>query len=419
MRSRDGVVCPIPRAAELAYFALVAYGPLAPAYGISVPLLGAIGLMLLAIFCVVRLNGPGNPIYSPLKLPIACMISLVLIQIFVYDSSVMDSANREFITWAMALIVIQSLWVREGFFHRAALAIGLVGLLALPFLERDYNELEGGLERAGLSVRGALANPNDLAAWFGFCCVYFLVTALEHKKNLHRMASLIAATGCFLVVGLTVSRATLGAVALAALVAIRHPLKRGFLPLFGLAASILITFQLGLFDRSIDYYLERGTVETGRLQVWPLAIERFLASPLAGVGIERIPTYVPESQKEITPHNSFLYVGLAGGMIPLLFFTLFWIRAARGAYLLSKQGRQNAPFQLPLMLYTFIIASSGHAAFMFAWASLTLCNAIPHEASGTLVLRPRKARTVEGSALRHQTVDRIARRRLSARYMRS
>lgn len=367
----------LPWYAECAYFGLVFYGILAPAYDISVPLLGAAGLGILAAYSIIRLHGPANPIYRPIKVPILCAISFVLIQVFVHDYSLFGNFNREFITWIFALIVIQSLSIRgERFFHHAALAIFFVGLLALPFLNIGYVEYESGLERTGLDAGIPLANPNDLAAWFGFCCVYFAVLALESKKNLIRLVALNTAIGTLFVVALTVSRSVLAAVALSAILASRRVLKRGFMPLFLFVAIGFGALELGLFDQTINYYFERGAEETGRLQVWPLAIGRLFANPLTGVGVNDIGTYVPESGHGVTPHNSFLYVGLASGILPLLLFCIFWAKAALGAYRLNRLGLQNAPFQLPLMIYTTVIAMTNASVFLVPWACLVLTNAM-------------------------------------------
>src|SRR5438093_991270 len=111
-RLRRALRSPLPWYAEFAYFGLVFYGNLAPAYGISISLLAAAGLGLLAAYCVVRLHGPSNPIYKSLKLPVACAILFVVVQVLFHGSSVLEDSNRAFITWILALIVIQSLSTR-------------------------------------------------------------------------------------------------------------------------------------------------------------------------------------------------------------------------------------------------------------------------------------------------------------------
>jgi O-antigen ligase len=374
-----------PLFAEYAYYVVILYSIMAPAWGISVPLLGAGGMGLLAVYCVWRLKKTATQTYAPLALPLCCAASFIIVQMFIHDQSLMESSNREWVTWLLAITIIHSLLLRHGFLHRFALAAGAIGLLLLPYL--DYKGLGAPVERAGLEQGVGLANPNQLAEWFGFCCVYFMVVAIETRRNIIRIASLVIASGCLFVVGLTVSRGTLMAIMIAVIIALRHLLKRGFLPALLLAVLGATIFLSGLFDQAIGLYTERGTEETGRLLVWPLIIDRFLNAPLIGVGIGEIDTYVPEAGHEITPHNAFLYVGLASGIFPLAFFITYWIKAARASYRLSRQTLQDAPFQLPLMIYAFIITFLSQGAFMASWAIVTLCNTMPRRMSRSIALR--------------------------------
>lgn len=384
---------PPPRFAEYIYFALVAYAILGPALGVSIPLLGAGGMAALAMYCILRLKKSGISIYKYIALPLGCAVSFLAIQVVIHDVSFMNQSNRQFVTWILALIIVQSLSLRRGFLHRFALAALVIGACLLPFLTLDWHD--AGAERAGLEQGVGFANPNDLASWFGFCTVFFTVLVIESKRNIVRVASLPVVAGCLLLVGLTVSRGALMALAIAIIVASRRLLKRGFFPVLFLAILTSLLLLSGLFDRSIELYTERGTEETGRLLVWPLVIERILASPLSGVGADAIGTYVPGGDHPITPHNSFLAVGLASGIVPLAFFTAYWIKAMRGAYRQSRGGLQDAPFQLPLIIYTFIIVFLSAGAFMFPWAIVALCNAMPRPGSRVIAVRVPQGEPVE------------------------
>ena len=178
------------------------------------------------------------------------------------------------------------------------------------------------------------------------------------------------------VVGLTVSRGKLLAVAVAAVFALRHVLKRGFLPILLLLMAGGVAYSLGLFDRITGFYVARGTVETGRLVVWPLALERFLNSPLVGVGASNISTYVSSSDHAIEPHNGFLHIALASGIVPLMFFVAYWVRATVRAFRASTQQLPNAPYLVPLIIYAFLVMSIGNATFMFSWMIVTLSAAL-------------------------------------------
>src|SRR5262249_40683742 len=191
-------------------------------------------------------------------------------------------------------------------------------------------------------------------AWFGFCALYFMIRGMETRRMYVRIVTWALGCGSLYVVALTVSRGTLLAVGLAALVALRRFLKRGLLPILLFVLSIWVIYQSGLFDRAGTSYAERAGEETGRFLVWPLAFERFLGSPLVGAGASNAATYVPERGKEITPHNSFLFIALASGTVPFLFFVAYIALSALGFGSSLLGGLPQTPFLLPLSLFTFV-----------------------------------------------------------------
>ena len=117
----------------------------------------------------------------------------------------------------------------------------------------------------------------------------------------------------------------------------RRLLKRGFVPVLFLLSSAWVIYSLGLFDRIADFYATRGTQETGRFVVWPLAFERFLGSPFVGVGAANISTAIWTSDHPIEPHNGLLHVALASGIGPLIFFVAF------GCVRLSAFAKEATP----------------------------------------------------------------------------
>src|SRR5574341_1760170 len=74
-----------PAYAEYAYYALLVNASMAAAWDVSVPLLGAVVMALLAACCLKRLNGPFHPNYKSLRLPVACAIFSVAILVLVHD----------------------------------------------------------------------------------------------------------------------------------------------------------------------------------------------------------------------------------------------------------------------------------------------------------------------------------------------
>ena len=368
----------LPPFVEYAFYGLILYAIIAEAWGISVPLVGAGGRAVLAIYSLWRLRKSIRSVYNPIGLALSCAVTFLIVQVLFYGDSVMSSANREIVNWIFTLIIVQSLLIRENFLQRFGISAAVIGALLIPYLVANYgNASTAAIERAGLDSSVGMANPDELAAWFGFCCVFGVIVSIETRRNMIRLAAFCLAIACLGIVGMTVTRAALIGIIIAVVIALRRVLKRGFLPVLLLVALVSVVVVSGLFDQAVTSYSTRGTEDSGRFAVWPIAFERFLASPLFGVGAEEIATYVPEMDKEITPHNAFLYVGLMSGIIPLGFFLGYWFKAIKGAYELSGNGLQDASFQLPLIVYTFIQAFFLAGLFMSPWAIVVLCNAIP------------------------------------------
>jgi hypothetical protein len=327
-------------------------------------------------------------VYAPLALPLGCGISSIVVQLLLHGES-LESA-KPFILWMFTLMIVQSLALRREFLHHFALVAFIIGLTALPRLRANFG---GGVVRMDLDRTTSLpvlANANGLAAWFGFCCVYWTIVGLETKRGAVRVAAWLAATGCLYVVGLTVGRGALFAVAIAILVALRRLLKRGFVPLLVLIILSWIIYETGLFKPMTEFYAARGTENTGRLTVWPLVLERFFSAPLGGVGVSNIGTRTPRG-RVITPHNSFLYIALASGVVPLIFFLGYWIRTARKAFGTNVAQVPDAPFRLSLFIYALLIDLQLNAYFMTPCTLVTLC---------VVSSTPRRLRRTKRSELR-------------------
>jgi O-antigen ligase len=358
-----------PASLECLYFVQVFYSIMAEALGISISLLGLAMLVVIGGACVMRMGRHSIGILRPISAILACGVSFVAVQILVHGESVMGGAVREFIPWMLGLVVVQWLALRRGFLHRFAIVALLIGLSTLPFLKSFSNDLS----RVGL-VRGiTISNPNDLGAWFGFCCVYFAILGLEAQRVWLRLIAVTVAVGCLLVVGLTVSRSSLLATAVGIVLGGRRVLKHGFLPVVSAIVVAWGAYGLGLFERAAGMYGQRGLEETGRLLVWPLAIQRFLASPFAGVGAGHVQTYVPgDGLLAITPHNGFVFIALAAGVVPLLFFVIYWMQLIASTIWGRTGWHEDHPFHAPLLAYSFLIINSTNAAFMVPWAMATL-----------------------------------------------
>jgi len=375
---------------EYIYSALLFYNNLGPVVGLPAGEGSGPMLLLLGIYCSLSLGQARKAVFQSLRLPILCAVFEILVQVLVHGVSPFDSHVRYFVNWIVGLVVIHSLFLRPGFLHRFALTLLCLSLTALPFLSSggDFS-----VERASATgdISGDFRNANGVGIWFGFCCTYLGVLGLETRRNLVRIASWLGAAGCLYVVGLSVSRTALLATALALVVAFRRLLKRGFTPLLAVVMLAWVVFVLGIFDAATARYLERGDEETGRLAVWPAALERYFESPITGVGISNIGTYIPEKGKAYTPHNTFISFALGSGTIPLLLFLGYLIRTFRQA---SSAGApaDYGPFRLPFLTYAFLICVAGDYSFMAPWALLAL--SIPSASTAGLPVPRARARRV-------------------------
>ncbi len=424
MRIADSSSYAPPRFVEYAYYAITAYGMLGDVWGLSVPLLSAGLLVVLAAFCLMRLGSRATVVYAPIVFPLGCAISFVALQVFLHGESLMGGDARPFVPWLLALIVVQSLSFRQGFLHRFSFAAFAIGLLLLPYLDPvSFTGVGSWNKRVGLAEGVGLGNPNSLAAWFGFLSVYFFILGLETKSTAVRTASWLVTVGCLYIVGITVSRGPLFGVAIATIIALRRLLKRGFFPVFVLLVLSWILYESGLFEEVAGFYVARGTEETGRLLVWPLAIEDFLRSPLAGAGVSNVETYVSEMGRLITPHNGFLFIAVASGVVPLAFFLGYWLRGAWGAFRANAERSADAPFLIPLFIFAFLETMILDFAFMYPGTIVVLSTVMaasaPRRVYRIMVRQTGLDKTAERSGGRDKPRYAIARYRLRSRPLRS
>ncbi len=280
--------------------------------------------------------------------------------------------------WLLSLVIVQALAMhRPNFLHRFAWFTLFVGLGMLPFMRLDqigqYTKVS--LDR---DVGVGYANANALGGWFGFCMLYLTIKGYVETRPAYRLAAWLMAACSLYIVTLTVSRGVLIALAGALFVASRRLLKVGVLPLFLLAGLVLGLMELGVFDQALRAYTVRGGEDTGRFKVWPLLIEKFLSSPVIGVGASHAGE-VTSPGHFVTPHNGFLLFAVASGAMPLILFCAYFFRSGMAALHANMSELQDAVFYLPLVVYTLLITCAGNLEFMTPWAIVSL--AVPVAAS--------------------------------------
>ena len=68
-------------------------------------------------------------------------------------------------------------------------------------------------------------------------------------------------------------------------------------------------------------------------------------------------------QIEVMPHNGFLYIAQASGIVPLLLFAAYWVRVARVAFKANTGLNSDKIFYLPFIVYSIIIVNLNDLAF--------------------------------------------------------
>jgi O-antigen ligase len=355
-------------ATEYAYYFVIFYTAVGAPLGLV--LMGGIGSGFLLIpvlaLCVAALGSSILTVLHATWIPIACGASYLFIQLTLHGESLFGRYVYQFCPWIISLVIVQSLAIhRPNFLHRFAWCTLLVGLAMLPFMSLFI--VDDSTQRMGLEsgVGLAYANPNAVATWFGFCALYLIIKGYIEAHPAYRLALWVAAVGSLYIVALTVSRGALIAIAASLLVASRKLLKVGFLPLLLLAVLLLGLVELGIFDQVFHLYSQRGIKDSGRLQTWPFVFDKFLDSPVIGIGASNVGVFTAGRVR--TPHNGFLLLAAASGIVPLILFCAYVFRSGMAA-LRTPVSDQDVAFYLPLFTYTVLMTNAGNMEFAAHWA---------------------------------------------------
>ena len=353
-----------PAFLEYTWYASLAYAMLGQVWGIVIPSVGGAVLVLLAAICMLNVGDQVLQVYKPVAWALWTGIFVITIQFFFHEGD--ERASTEtifFIGWLALVIIVQSLSLRPNFLLRFALVAFAIGLACLPYINIKS---VGGVMRAWASGTG-ISNPNVLGLWFGFSTVYFLFWGFQCRKPILRTAAWVAAIGSLFIVTLSVSRGPLLAIVLACVVGFRSELKRSFVPLLALVLLMCLVYVSGVFDEEIAYYTARGSEESGRGRLWPLALERILDSPWVGNGLGDI-LIRTRSGKFMNPHNGLLHIGLGAGIVPVISFLAYCGHVAAGAVRMMRSVQVGEVALLPpLIAFGLFETMVLDFAFMTSW----------------------------------------------------
>lgn len=373
-QARKNLLKPPSFIIEYGFYATIVYSMLGVAVGISIPLLGAGVLSVLAVLCVMHFGQQSGVAFKPVALALCCAFSVLLVQLALHEESFRNGEVRSFFTWFLSLIIVQSLGFRKGFFHRFAIVAFLIGCATLPFLKAYV--ATGEMTRIGAGGGVGLANPNSFSQWFGFCLVYFVIAGLQSKNPIIRLGFWSAGFLCLYLVAITVSRGALFGAFIALAFAFKNVLKRSFVPILALLCVGWLIYLSGIVDDLIGFYVQRGAEETGRSYLWSVSLAKFLDAWWVGVGVSDTYVQLPNGGHWTSPHNSFLFIAVSSGIVPLCFFVGYLVPAARGAYHASAQRVSDASFKFPLFVFALLTIMLAGNSFMTPWHVVVLSMAL-------------------------------------------
>lgn len=356
----------IPAYLEYGWYAVLAYAMVGTAWGMVIPAMGKVSLVALAAACFLAVGSQASRVYAPVRWAFGAGISVVLIS-YVFHSEASLEESYGYVEWVCNLLIAQTLLLRPGFLHRFAWAAFGIGVSVMPFI---VGRPDGALTRIG-AAGTALSNANALAVWFGFSTVYFLFMAVQTRQAVKRGVYGVLVLGCLFMVANTVSRSAILAIVVACIMGFHSILKRHFLPLLSMMILLWGTYESGVFDALIDQYVARGTKDTGRAVVWPIALDRFLNEPWIGVGFDNIK--IPYGRKIIYPHNGLFQIALGAGVVPLICFLAYLARAATGTYRIIQMGGVGDYMMVPpLVTFAVLELMVSDRVFMSPWVVVAL-----------------------------------------------
>lgn len=362
---------------EYAWYTSLAYATLGQAWGVEIPVLGGALLVLVAVACIASVGDRIVQTYEPARLALLAGVLIIGISYSAYSEQSFGGGIA-FVGWLCTLVIVQTLTLRPGFLQRFAWAAFAIGVAALPLVT-----LRGGGATARAFGSGGVSNPNVLGMWFGFSAVYFLFEGLQSKNGTRRTISWGLAIGSLFIVFLTVSRGALAGVILACVVGFGSTLKRFIGPVLLLVGVLVGVYVSEVFDPLIEQYVARGAEESGRERLWPAALERIYASPWVGVGLDDIKIKYSK-HKFVNPHNAFLHIALAGGIVPAICYLGYLVKVGVGClHLMKRPDSTEALLLPPLVAFGVIQIMVADYNFMSAWVVVVLALTTVKRISGS------------------------------------
>ena len=296
-----------------------------------------------------------------------------LVFVFVqFFFSVPFSTLKPHLIWVAYIVIIFPHIHRPNFIKRLVIVLSSIILLLVPFITYI-----GDIPRARLLGTG-IDNANVVGAWIGFCALScWLWGGTTKKRSAKFWLWGLTALLCFYMLQ-TVSRGSLIGLLIAVGISFRHGKFKGTLiKLILLLISSIIALKIPIVANAIAGYEARMFVETGRLEIWPLAFELFKKQPWFGYGADHVQVFV--RYRYLLPHNVFLYMLLAGGIFTTIPFVILWLKTLLSSFWPKVAIENRGIDPLPLVIFVLIQFMSFDVAYLSVFSALVICYSLSHK----------------------------------------
>lgn len=333
-------------------------------------------ISLLAVLILMLLNL--KQILSSLKAVVLLSLLVISFSLGYFVTPLNPYGETKLVAFAVSLLLLTA----PSAFRRPSPNIQLMikAIVVISVISSILLLLIGKPDVAG---RSTLLGINPIStgrvAGIGVLIALVYLFSVRNKSRLSVVALVAVAIPCTIATALTGSRGPLVAVIAGVTVALiagwKRNSKQSFLILIGFLGigAYLNTLSFENTDLRII-----STDSTGRDVLFEAAFSTLIKNPI-GLGWgnfhEVLPGQRGVNSYTLYPHNIFLEVGVEGGWLALIVFTLLVVVAFRNAFRSAQTGSSVSMFLLSMLVFALVNAcfSSDLVGNRLMWLFVGLC----------------------------------------------
>ena len=273
---------------------------------------------------------------------------------------------RLMVVWILNSYIVSEIIITPKCYEIMVVVISItlvIGYFSSAAILGDYNRLS-------IMNGSSFGNSNDFAHWCSFCVLSFLFMSFRLRDVFQKSFFLIMAA-VFLILALsTFSRATLLGLAASGifylfLLITKSDLKRkNFLANIVLIGLLfLVILQLNVFETISLGYSNRWEEETGRMELWPAAIEVIRKAPVWGWGNLYQEIYMPLKNSSTSTHNPFLRLATYAGVVPSIILLMYYTKGFVKSYIDYRTNSETI-YVVVLLFFMFLAINTSNWEFV-------------------------------------------------------